>query len=347
MKRNITSLLLTIIMLFSFSPCIYSHASSATDEVVRESSEIIYLYESAVNEHNVDKYISLFAKNIQEEMRNHCLFAGNEKFFAEEDVDILSLNINKDYSDAALVSRFEDTIYFDVEMQVRYSKSIDRATCVLKEGYNKMLFSLVKEDGKWRLYCISSRNNLDNGNRSLSCPSSTVIYFTQTNNLAHWNVTSMNLSWDHYLKNVLPNEWYIYWYVYNSDYSEASSMASKMYSWYFTVNPRWDFAPYYSCMKDNTDDHVYVYNSYSNLAQVYKTATDNAMSYLSNKALTRSNGTIFEVHYNGAAHSQNSGWMCVSECLTKAQNGVSSFNILSYYYSYSSYNNGPIQITTY
>ena len=52
-------------------------------------------------------------------------------------------------------------------------------------------------------------------------------------------------------------------------------------------------------------------------------------------------------HYDTDHHLEHSGFMCASECYTKAQNGYTTFEILLYYYSYSPNKSGQIQIGTY
>jgi len=342
--KNITTHIIIVLFIFLSIFLMYNKNTHAAS-LYKDPTEIFQYYENSINNHDIYNYIELFARPIQEEMLNYCKFSEEKDFFIEDKIKIISYDLNKDYYDYSLSLQYNETLFYDVELEITYNQT-SRETCRLIPGYNKTLFSFVKENNQWKIYCISDRNEQDRGNMSLTCPSATVIYFTKPDNLAHWNVTTKNLPWNDYLKNVLHEEWYISLYN-NSSYAFASSMASKMYAWYYTIHPKWNFSPYYACMKDNSQDQNYLYSSYNSLSQFYKTAIDNALSTISNQAMTTSNGTLFEVHYDADSHLAHTGYMCASECYTKAQDGCTAFEILSYYYSYSPYNSGQIQIGTY
>lgn len=229
-----------------------------------------------------------------------------------------------------------------------YEKNINRDTCVISDGLNTNDFVFVLVDNKWYLYRISAANTdevpsyrgeMSLYSTTLSCPSTTTIYFTKSANSNYWGVTSKALSFSSsYLKNVLPKEWYISRYS-TTAYANATALASKTYGWYFTEHPKWNYSPYYSNMKDNSSDQNYLYSAYSDLNSArYQGYEDSALSFISNKVIVKANNnTVLEVHYNANSGTEHSGTMNASGCWTMAQSGDSYDTILHYYYDYSDY----------
>lgn len=128
-------------------------------------------------------------------------------------------------------------------------------------------------------------------------------------------------------------------------------MASKTYGWYFTEHPKWNFAPYYSNMKDNSSDQNYLYSAYSDLNSAkYQGYEDTVLLFISDKIMvTAGTNDVLEIHYHKTEGNQYSGQMSASECWTKAQNGDDYETILHYYYDYSPYTgmSNTMSIATY
>ncbi len=198
---------------------------------------------------------------------------------------------------------------------------------------------------------ITDETNLESlaKSSSLSTPTSVTVYFTKSANSNHYGVTHKSITWSTYLKNVLPNEWIISYYGSYPAYIFAGTMASKMYAWYYTVYPKWNYAPYYSDVKDDSNDQNFLYNSYSSLTSTYQGYVDNAYNLMNSAAIvTSANHNLFEVHYHATNGSYHSGTLSASGCLSQAKSGSAYADILHYYYDSSTYtNNDTITLVTY
>lgn len=177
---------------------------------------------------------------------------------------------------------------------------------------------------------------------SLSYPSTITVYFTKSTNINHFGSTSYTLGFSHYLKNVIPNEWTVSYYGSYPAYLRAGTMASKMYAWYYSVNPKWNYAPYYADVKDNSSDQNYLYGSYSDLASYYQDYVDSAISDVQGIAMVNYNSALFEVHYHATSGSYHSGQMSASGALSKAKEGSTYKAILHYYYDSSTYSGNEV-----
>ena len=125
-------------------------------------------------------------------------------------------------------------------------------------------------------------------------------------------------------------------------------MASKMYGWYYSVNPKWNYAPYYADVKDSSVDQNYLYGSYSDLASNYQDYVDSAISDLQGVAMVNYNSSLFEVHYHATSGSYHSGQMSASGALSKAKDGSTYKTILHYYYDSSTYSgNNAVKFISY
>ena len=298
-----------------------------------KAEDIIYSYEESVNNKNIEKYIALFQDDIQKEMYDFLNYNSPRDFFIEESREVIKIEDSDCNCAVREKEKFDDVFVKKVTEMVEYKEDNAKNK---KSGEETNYFIFVKQDGKWSLYRISACPN-ETKSASLSCPTVTNIYFTNSANVGNYNSTSAVINFNSYLKNVLPREWYISYY-YLSDYGKASAIASKMYAWYYTVYPKWNYAPFFACMKDNTEDQRYLYSSYGSLSATYKSYEDSVMTSISNYALVSSNGnSIFEIHYHATNGSYHSGQMSASGCLSKAQEGTSYTDILHYYYDKSSY----------
>ncbi len=303
---------------------------------ISEYEEIIYSYEKCINKHDVNQYIGLFSSEIQDEMMTYLKRSGDSIFFAEESIHIKKVEKLDIHVPEMDDKRFEEVMVCHVTVSTTYEKAFKRKTYELKSGLREQDFVLVKENKKWRIYRVSEANNTKSA--SLETPVEVIVFFTRSENIAFYGEGSSGIYFESYLRDVLPNEWYISSYSPYPHYGYASAMASKMYAWYYTEHPKWDFAPYYACVKDNNSDQKYLIHSYSSMLQKDRNAEDAAIQYISDKALVRSsNGKIFEVHYKTDDGSYHSGQMSASGCLQKAVAGDSYTTILHYYYDNSVY----------
>ena len=311
--------------------------TSAHEEKTDVKEQIIWEFVDAVNRQDVDQYVSLFTDDIQDEMKDYLKANGSESTFAESHREILSIEKTECVVPEKEQGQFEDAVIYRVTEDVTYKENARQNTYALISGVATHDYVIVLENGNWRLYRVSAHNGVS-GNRSLVEPIETFIYFTKSANISFYGSGSSGIYFYDYLKDVLPKEWYISHYVSYPHYGYASAMASKMYAWYCTENPKWDYYPYYACMKDNSSDQNYLINSYSNLATNYRNAEDAVLSYISNLAMVKSSdGSVFEVHYNASSGSYHSGTMSASGCLSKAQSGDLYDTILHYYYDNSTY----------
>lgn len=180
-----------------------------------------------------------------------------------------------------------------------------------------------------------------------SDPASITVYFTKTANRNNYGVNTKKLNWTTYLKNVIPGEWTVSRYASYPSYLEAGTMASKMYAWYCIENPKWDYSPFYADVKDNTSDQNFLYNAYDSMASRYRGYVDEVISYVRNVAMCNDDGELFEVHYLANSGTQYSGWLNEEKAYSLAKDGYSTFQILSYFYSYSEFNPGKIVLFGY
>lgn len=105
------------------------------------------------------------------------------------------------------------------------------------------------------------------------------------------------------------------------------------------MHPKWNYAPYYADVKDNTSDQVYVHGSNNSYSR-------SAWNDIANKAMVTSSGSLFEVHFNATSGSQHSGTMSASGALSQAKSGAAYESILHYYYDSSQYSASVIKIVT-
>lgn len=126
-------------------------------------------------------------------------------------------------------------------------------------------------------------------------------------------------------------------------------MACKMYGWYYAVHPKYNYAPYYANVKDNSQDQNFYYNSYDSMNSKYKNYETKALNTIKNKAIIAVNtGNVFEVHYHANQGTKHSGTLNQADALDLAKQGKSYIQILHYYYDYTSYTKqGKIKLQSY
>lgn len=119
-----------------------------------------------VKDKNVDRYISLFASNIQAEMNDFIENNGKENFFQEESRTLLSVAaVNSDYVDSHVKSFDDVYAYFD-EISVYYvTEDVqfpeNAGSGLRRSGEQTNLYILVTEDGQRKLYRILGTPELD------------------------------------------------------------------------------------------------------------------------------------------------------------------------------------------
>lgn len=130
-----------------------------------------------------------------------------------------------------------------------------------------------------------------------------------------------------YVKNVLPNEWAPP-SSFPSEALKAGAIAVKMYGWYHKY-----FAKYSNQgfdVKDTDCDQVY-------RANTAVTSTNNAFSAVSGIGMDRSDGALFEAHYEatGSGTGFHLGWMYQLGTVTLANSGYTYQDMAHYYWDNS------------
>lgn len=174
---------------------------------------------------------------------------------------------------------------------------------------------------------------------SLTAPTQITVYFTKTDNVNYHGSVRSSLNFSTYLRNTVGQEWTVAYYANYPSYLQAGVMASKMYAWYNTVNPKRNYAPYYACVLDNSNDQNYWCYSASNIESQgaqYLRYLENALSYANNLALvTEDSEDIFETQYRTSSGNIHGGILNQTAALELARNGYSCLEILQEYYGSS------------
>lgn len=385
MKTKILGVVMILVFLLSNVSVFEVRAQEVDNE---EAVALVYQFVNATNANDVDAYIKLFTEEIQDEMYEYVRNFGSSNFFQELSMDLEDLQILSEETaiQSAQITeeleKYEDVIVAYAEMNIQYKGDYDYIIndYAQNDGIYYRNYVLVKEEGKWNILRVSAPNIkaiADNGEgfnttdemmamykqeeqssigserlssrAALSCPTSTTIYFTKSGNYGTHMGPSASIGFQTYLKNVIPNEWIVDHYGSYPAYLRAGAMGTKMYAWYYTVYPKWNFSPYYACMKDDSSDQNYNYSSYNALNSTHRGYVDSALNDISNKAMVVSGtSNIFEVHYHATEGSKHSGQMSASGCLSKAKAGDSYETILHYYYDNSTYTGSKaMTVTTY
>lgn len=320
--------LMILIMIVStsfFTSRVWAEKNNAVD--------IIKKFAEAIEKRDVKGYIGLFTSDIEKEMIEYIESEGTDNFFIEAKREILEVNevSPADY----LKEKYGEILVYRVAENIVLNRE-SKESFTLKEGVGFSDFIFVKEGANWKIKGISTIDNTRSSNGS--CPELTTIYMSKQANYDYYHVRTKVLIFEEYLKNVLPCEWTISYFNQYPAYGRAGTMASKMYAWYYTVNPKWNFAPYYACMKDTTADQQFLYSAYSDMPVIYRGYEDTVLTFIRNKALVRAtDNSLFEIHYHQYNGTYHSGQLNESGALQMAQNGSGYADILHYYYDQSSY----------
>lgn len=344
-------------------------------EIVGNNDEtaVILKYYQYVNDKNVDDYISLFTIDQRDLMHKHLVQYGEQSFFNNQELEAVNIKVLTDETAyiASAINFSEVQMYGElkcvyVEQEIKENNSstisyvcfvlarennawkIERISvpyiqCILENGeqfggVNESVFASRQEaqmqsmiDGR-----AISQNGMFLTTTSLSAPTSITVYFTKDDNINYHGSNKASLNFATYLKNTVGQEWVVARYADYPAYLQAGVMASKMYAWYNTVNPKRNYAPYYACVLDNSNDQNYWCYSASNIESQgaqYLRYLENALAYANGLALvTEDTESIFETQYRTNEGNIHSGILNQAGAFALAQNGYSCLQILQEYY---------------
>lgn len=170
-----------------------------------------------------------------------------------------------------------------------------------------------------------------------STPSTFKLYLTGSG-------TTVNIGFDDYAKQVLPNEWYPSW----EDKSlQAGAIAIKTYAWYNATNPRKPATDYGAHLTDRWQNYQHFVED-SN-----QPSTDAAVDDVSGLFMRNSDGEVFDAQYRAGTQGdigtafggELSQWGTQYIATNYPEYDV--YTILSYYYSFSDKSEGYIQVGNY
>lgn len=172
---------------------------------------------------------------------------------------------------------------------------------------------------------------------STSTPSTFKLYITSTKKI-------VNIGFDAYTKDLLPNEWYASW---EEEALKAGAIAIKTYAWYNATYPRKPATDYNAHLTDKWQNYQhYVPNSGT-------TETDTAVDDVSGIFMRNSDGKVFDAQYRAGTKGEIgesfggvvSQWGTQFIALNYPQ--YNYYTILSYYYSYSDKSSDLIETGNY
>jgi len=165
----------------------------------------------------------------------------------------------------------------------------------------------------------------------LSYPTYIKVYFTKQINRDYWGSNSKSIIFYYYCIDCLPLEWIPSWYTTAPHSVRSGALCVKMYGWYHVYHPKWQFSPYYSDVKDNTDDQEYQVNSRHQY-------TTDAMGDVAGIGFNKPDGTLFENWYRQGTYDsswQHSNYLSAYGSKYWADQGKDFYWICHYYYDYS------------
>ncbi|MDE5679531.1 MAG: hypothetical protein K2I01_03770, partial [Lachnospiraceae bacterium] len=338
-----------------------------------DETEVILKYYKYENDKNVDDYISLFTIDQRNLMYEHLVQYGEQAFFNNQELEAVNIKVLTDetaylasainFSEVQMYGELK-CVYVEQEIKENNGSTISYVCFVLAKennvwkiervsvpyiqfilengeqfgGANERVFASRQEaqlqsmiDGR-----TISQNGMFLTTTSLSAPTSIMVYFTKNDNINYHGSNKASLDFVTYLKNTVGQEWVVARYADYPSYLQAGVMASKMYAWYNTVNPKRNYAPYYACVLDNSNDQNYWCYSASNIESQgaqYLRYLENALAYANGLALvTEDTESIFETQYRTNEGNIHSGILNQAGALALAQNGYSCLQILQEYY---------------
>lgn len=387
-----------LLLLFSFN-C-GALAATNTHTVGMQTGDpknLVFEFIQAVNNNDIQAYISLFTNENQREMNKYIKEIGPNNFFKEESIALINLTrlSNNIGEKSANISneenkKYKDTVVYYAEENIQFKQDNGlRTDDILDSGYNYRNYVIVREGDQWKLLrvsspdivlidkakegfgskeekakinqlkekinitknisMISSSTDYSVSSFSSTHPSSITVYFTKSANRNHFGADRASVAWYSYMTNVIPNEWTVDYYSQHEEYLIAGACASNMYAWWYQIHPKWNSAPYYACVMDNSNDQNYLYGSLASLSSTYQSYVLGAYQVIRDVAMyTAGSESLFEVHYHATDGGYHSGQMSASGCWNLAKQGKTFGYILAYYYSYSTYTgNQDIKVRNY
>ena len=371
MKKIFGVLILLVVLLGN---SIFINAAEQLEIVENnDETEVILKYYKYENDKNVDDYISLFTIDQRNLMYEHLVQYGEQAFFNNQELEAVNIKVLTDetaylasainFSEVQMYGELK-CVYVEQEIKENNGSTISYVCFVLAKennvwkiervsvpyiqfilengeqfgGANERVFASRQEaqlqsmiDGR-----TISQNGMFLTTTSLSAPTSIMVYFTKNDNINYHGSNKASLDFVTYLKNTVGQEWVVARYADYPSYLQAGVMASKMYAWYNTVNPKRNYAPYYACVLDNSNDQNYWCYSASNIESQgaqYLRYLENALAYANGLALvTEDTESIFETQYRTNEGNIHSGILNQAGALALAQNGYSCLQILQEYY---------------
>ncbi len=366
MKRSIIFIVLLMIVL------IFCETWDIRNTSAEDIPIIMNKYTEAVNNQDVESYLELFVDYQKKMMKDYLKCNSTKSFFNNEEIRVLkckeisldsarlctdlSSDNLKAYKDVRCYyahlqnknidcSEWRDSFFvvitgeeYDKQRIIRLSEAdINEAE---REGFS---FNIVEETvaKKKQNELVDKTAYINKAGKSISQPSVITVYFTNGINTSHYKNYKATISFDSYIRNVLPNEFITSYYSSYAAYKKSTAMAAKMYGWYNKIHSKWNFAPYYSDVMDNTNDQIYIYGTENKYSK-------DAWNSITNKALVDSSGVVFQTQYLANSGEKGSGILNATKALSKAQNGESYTSILKFYYNNSSNaNNKTVKIVSY
>ncbi len=359
--RLLSGMLCLLILLSSTAVC---HAEEID---VRE--ELIYQYAQYVNSQNLDNYIGLFDSTTQSWMNQQ---RNDPNFFLGEIVEIEQVKAlsNETGMKAAFIEEGE---FGSNEVSVYYVQANCDTTNVTSENIKSLngdvsyVFVFVKENDIWKIGRVSIAdinqivkagegfsNTIENialakeGNAmmraSLSEPDSIRVKMTKTANSNYWGDTYVDVPFEEYILNVVPNEFVV---SHGGEYLKAGTMAVKMYGWYYTIHKKYPNSPGGCDVQDTTSDQSYLATSYANLG-IYQSKMDTAYSAIESKALVNNAGNIFLTQYIDKITDSEVGKMGAETALSLSKAGKTYLQILQNAYDNSdNAGSGSVKVVSY
>lgn len=347
------------------------NAAETTESCLND--EIISEYYRCVNNKDINGYISLFTADQRQLMQKHLEQYGTQTFFKNQELEVLNAKVlSRDTANLANAINILETKTYG-ELKTIYVEQEVKENSTTSISY--VCFILAKEKDTWKIeristpdirYIMECNEQFGNNNEqksalrqekqlqsiigdktvlydgmlleatSLTAPTSITVYFTKSDNIDYHGANKASIDFGTYLKNTVGQEWTVAMYANYPTYLQAGAMASKMYAWYNTVNPKRNYAPYYACVLDDSNDQNYWCYSASNIASQgaqYLRYLESALAFTNSLALvTEDTESIFETQYRANEGTIHNGILNQAAALELAKNGYSCLQILQEYY---------------
>lgn len=362
---NAFAVILTFSMLL---PTWLIPAYAATDEA--SGQHMVQAVIQSINDKDVGKYISLFNESDQMLMNDYLSQYGSSNFFEEETIDLVEIK-RLSYTTgitAAQVSRDELENFQNIEVYYTKENVVGKPGSLVDSGivYKGYVIGTINNTKQViRISTLDTNVIIEAGEsfsgqtpiearRAMLCqPSTITIYFTHSENIAYYGDQRKTIDFDTYLKNGIPSENSLSYYTYYPESLKAAALAYKMFGWYFAVNPRRSFAPYYANLLDNRNDQNFYATAYADLLTQgaggpdYQNNMDLLLNDIDGIALTKAQGgaenNLFPTQYRDNIGSKGSGILNQAEALNlEKNNGFDYQQIIHYYYDYSSATDGSV-----